>query len=139
MKIEARVAAGVKGVKASWAAKVVSGVLKAERSKAKSAGAYVTNDKEIRRINKQFLNHDYATDVIAFNLDEMHLGDVVVSVDTARRTAAELKLPYKEELARYLVHGTLHLLGYRDKKKADKVRMHKRQEALLVKMKLKAK
>jgi len=95
-------------------------------------GVLITGDRQIRKINKRFLKHDFATDVISFGLDDAgHCGDVVVSVDTARRAAKELKIPFREELARYLVHGTLHLLGYKDKKKKDHERMHRRQEKLL--------
>ena len=56
------------------------------------------------------------------------LGDVAVSIDTAKQMAGKLKIPFKEELTRYLVHGTLHLLGYDDKKPRDKKIMHRRQE-----------
>ncbi|OGW83493.1 MAG: rRNA maturation RNase YbeY [Omnitrophica bacterium RIFCSPHIGHO2_02_FULL_51_18] len=92
----------------------------------------LTDDREIRKINKRFLNHNYATDVIAFGLDEEPLlGDIVVSVERARAVAKELGIPFKEELARYLVHGMLHLLGYEDKPKKKYDRMHKRQEKIL--------
>ena len=90
----------------------------------------MTDDRRIRKINKQFLNHDYATDVIAFPMGA-GCGDIVVSVDTAKRFAKELGIPFHEELARYLVHGTLHLLGYDDKKEKDRVKMHARQEKIL--------
>ena len=116
------------GVTAAWAARVIRGTLKAERSKA-DIQALVTSDKRIRLINKRYLKHDYATDVISFDT-----GDIVVSADTARRYAREHRIPFKEELARYLVHGTLHFLGYDDKKVADCRRMHARQEALLKKV-----
>ncbi len=104
-------------------------------NRAPTIGVLVTGDREIRRINKKFLNHDYATDVISFGMnDSEYLGDIVVSAGMARRTAKELKIPFREELARYLIHGTLHLLGYRDKKKKDHERMHERQEEILAKL-----
>lgn len=118
-------------VSAAWVRRVVAGTLEAERSRME-IGVLITGDRQIRKINKRFLKHDFATDVISFGLDDAgHCGDVVVSVDTARRAAKELKIPFREELARYLVHGTLHLLGYKDKKKKDHERMHRRQEKLL--------
>lgn len=116
------------GVSAAWVRRVIAGTLKAERSRA-DIQALVTDDRRIRRLNKKFLKHDHATDVISFDT-----GDIVVSADTARRWAREHGIPYKEELARYLVHGTLHFLGYDDKKKNDHRRMHARQEALLKKI-----
>jgi len=116
------------GVTAAWVRRVIGRTLKAERSKA-DIQALVTDDKRIRRINKRYLKHDYATDVISFDT-----GDVVVSADTARRYAKEHGIPFREELARYLVHGALHFLGYDDRKTAECRRMHARQEALLKKV-----
>lgn len=113
------------GVSKAWVRRVVEKVLRAEKAR-RDISVLVTNDREIRRINKRFLRHDYATDVISFDT-----GDLVVSADTARRTAKALGIGAREELARYLVHGTLHLLGYDDKKKKDFVRMHKRQEQIV--------
>ncbi len=105
-------------------------MLTAEKTHGWSIGVSLVSDRRIRVINKQYLKHDYATDVIAFGYGDK-LGDIVVSKDTARRMAKELGIPYQEELARYIVHGTLHLLGYDDKKKQDKTRMHQRQEKIL--------
>ena len=116
------------GVSKAWVRGIVERVLRAEKSHL-DLSILITNDREIRKINKHFLKHDYATDVISFDT-----GDLVVSVDTARRLAGELGVPFKEELARYLVHGTLHLLGYDDKKKKDFKKMHRRQEAILKKV-----
>jgi probable rRNA maturation factor len=136
--IEVRFAKPVAGVSAAWISRVVSGALKREKKAGASVSVYVTGDREIRKINKKHLRHDYATDVISFWLDrstlapgEKALGDIVVSAETARRSARELGLPFKEEFARYLVHGTLHLLGYEDERPAAKKKMHKRQEAIL--------
>ncbi|HTL70053.1 MAG TPA: rRNA maturation RNase YbeY [Candidatus Eisenbacteria bacterium] len=127
-------------VAASWARRFVAATLKSERRAGWGVSVLITGDAEIRRLNRGWLRHDYATDVIAFGVEgptlpgtERLLGDVVVSADTARRVAAELGLPWREELARYLVHGTLHLIGYDDKKPADHRRMHRRQEAILKK------
>ena len=113
------------GVSAAWVRRAIAKTLKAERSDM-AISVLVTGDRQIRRFNKLFLKHDYATDVISFET-----GDVVVSADTARRVAKELGVPFRQELARYLVHGTLHLLGYEDKKKKDFKRMHARQEKIL--------
>ena len=115
------------GVTAAWVRRIVSATLKAEK-KAIPMSVLVTGDRQIHAINKRFLKHDYATDVVSFDT-----GDLVVSADYAKKYAEEHGLPFREELARYLVHGTLHLLGYDDKKPTDYRRMHKRQEALLKK------
>ena len=144
-KIEVRFGKGVKGVTASWVKNVVSKTLKFERSGHSAASVLLTDNKEIRRINKKFLKHDYATDVISFPLkdgpadvlvaggadEKDYLGDLAVSAEMAKQVAQELKIPFKEELARYLVHGTLHLLGYQDEKPALAKKMHRKQEAIL--------
>ncbi len=89
----------------------------------------MTDNRGIRKINKRFLKHDYATDVIAFNYGEM--ADIVVSVEMAKKVAKELGISFKEELARYLIHGVLHILGYDDKSFAKRKIMHARQEEIL--------
>ncbi len=116
------------GLSAAWIKKVLSQTLKLEKRKM-DLDVLVTGDRQIRRINKKFLKHDFATDVISFGLGEQ--GNLVVSVDTAKTMAKELGIPFKEEVARYLVHGTLHLLGYDDKRPADFKKIHSRQEKIL--------
>jgi len=130
------------GVSETWVRKVIETTLQTEKSKKRFVSVLLTNDKEIREINKKFLNHDYATDVISFEAgtgylagkEADYLGDVVVSVDTAQSVARELEIPWREELARYLVHGTLHLLGYDDHATADRQKMAARQEVIVEKL-----
>ena len=117
------------GVTTTWVRHVIFKTLKAEKT-SMNVNVLITGDRQIRKLNKRFLKHDYATDVISFHLNE-NLGEVVVSADFARRYSKRHGIPYKEELARYLVHGTLHLLGYDDKKKKDFKKMYKRQEQIL--------
>ena len=137
--IEVRAAAGVKGVSVSWVKKVVARTLKAEKAKRRAVSVLLTTNSRIKALNKKYLKHDTATDVISFWSEPEtlaggqsdYLGDIVVSVQMARAVSKELRITFKEELARYLVHGTLHLLGYQDLKKKDKMRMDRRQELLL--------
>ena len=80
----------------------------------------VTDDEQIREINRDYLNRDRPTNVISFAMQEGEgsglqpelLGDVVISADTAARDAAEAGLPFESELYFLLLHGTLHLLGF---------------------------
>jgi probable rRNA maturation factor len=98
----------------------------------RSVSLAFVRDAVIRRLNREFLKHDRATDVIAFPLgDGGVFGEVVVSGETARREARARGLPPEEELLRYVAHGILHLLGYDDHAPADRERMWKRQEAEL--------
>jgi len=89
--------------------------------------AFVTN-AAIRRINRRFLRHDYATDVISFPLGTDLLGELVISADYAVGEAAKRRIPVEEELLRYVAHGILHLLGYDDHRPSDRAAMWKRQE-----------
>ena len=143
-KIEVRRAPVLTGLSVSWVKRVVSETLRLEKAKRRSVSVFLTNNRRIRKINKRFLKHDYATDVISFGLGRGarpcapttgegsdYLGDLVVSVEMARSVSKKLGISFKEELARYLVHGTLHLLDYEDEEKKDRVRMHRRQETIL--------
>ncbi len=77
----------------------------------------ITDDKEIRELNRRFRGKDKPTDVLSFPIGEevggrLILGDVVLSLDTARRQARELGHSLEEEVERLLAHGIIHLLGY---------------------------
>ncbi len=80
--------------------------------------AYVfCDDEEILRVNRQYLQHDYYTDIITFDYDEDDVisGDLFISLDTVRTNAEQLGLPYEQELNRVIIHGILHLCGINDK------------------------
>ncbi len=99
----------------------------------------ITTDRRIRAINKEWREKDQPTDVLSFPAAKgprlpgrpKALGDVVISLDTARRRAREEKRPLREELARYLAHGLLHLTGHDHVKPAQARRMAKAEEELL--------
>ncbi len=75
------------------------------------------NDEHILEVNRQFLQHDYYTDIITFDYDEGDTlnGDLVISLDTVRSNAEGLGKSYDEELHRVIIHGVLHLCGLNDK------------------------
>jgi len=78
----------------------------------------VVDDPTIHQLNRKYLEHDYPTDILSFLLDasDTHLeGELVASADTAVTNAAEYGWPATDELLLYLIHGALHLIGYRDK------------------------
>jgi probable rRNA maturation factor len=80
----------------------------------------IVDDPAIRVLNRQYLNHDYETDVISFVLDEDEAtgqldGQLIVSTDTAAREASNAGWTFEAELLLYVVHGTLHLVGFDDK------------------------
>jgi probable rRNA maturation factor len=82
----------------------------------------VVDDPTIHELNRRFLEHDWPTDVLSFVLDERdgHLeGEVILSADTAAAEAVEIGWPAAAEQLLYVIHGTLHLVGYRDKSAED--------------------
>ena len=86
----------------------------------------LVDDGEIRRLNKQFLNHDYATDVISFAInvsDESIVGQLIVSTETAKRMADEIGALMQHELMLYVIHGTLHLVGLDDTDEVSAAKM----------------
>ena len=88
----------------------------------------VIDDETIHRLNVQFLGHDYATDVLSFEMDRDEEtrfleGNVIVSDETARDRSIEFGWPGENELFLYIVHGTLHLVGYDDHSPEDEKRM----------------
>lgn len=93
----------------------------------------MTDDATIRALNRSWRKKDEATDVLSFPMsaDEGLLGDVVISLDTARRQAKEYKNPLEHELVRYLAHGLLHLLGYDHHRPKDRARMAAAERRLL--------
>lgn len=95
--------------------------------------AFVTN-AAIRTINRRFLRHDFATDVISFPLGTDLVGELVISAEYAAAEARTRKIPVEEELLRYVAHGILHLLGYDDHRPADRAKMWKRQERELARV-----
>lgn len=80
--------------------------------------AYIfVNDDKILEVNRQFLQHDYYTDIITFDYCEGDTisGDLFISLDTVRSNAAQISCPYEQELRRVIIHGILHLCGINDK------------------------
>ncbi len=92
----------------------------------------VTTDRHIHLLNQTYRDIDRPTDVLSFPADgERLLGDVVISLDTARREARARGLPLSHELRRYLAHGILHLLGHDHHRAADARRMAAWEQKLL--------
>jgi probable rRNA maturation factor len=94
----------------------------------------LVSDREIRKINRRFLKHDYVTDVIAFEGNGKNFGDIVISSQTAKRQAKEEGHDFLTELTILAIHGLLHLKGYRDKTKKDSDRMWRKTHEVLKKV-----
>lgn len=93
------------------------------------------DDEYILATNRQFLGHDYYTDIITFDYSNSHRisGDMVISLDTVRSNAEQLGVDYNTELLRVLVHGVLHLCGINDKGPGEREIMEQHEnEALAI-------
>lgn len=80
-------------------------------------GYMFVNDEKILEVNREYLGHDYYTDIITFDYDEgtQVNGDIVISLDTVRSNAEKFGKGYDDELHRVIIHGILHLCGINDK------------------------
>ncbi|SFR36582.1 rRNA maturation RNase YbeY [Robiginitalea myxolifaciens] len=94
---------------------------------------YFCSDEELLGMNKQFLNHDYYTDILTFpyGSNQEISGEIFISTDRVADNAASLKTTYEEELRRVMAHGLLHLLGYDDHSEEEVWEMRKLEDAAL--------
>jgi probable rRNA maturation factor len=92
-----------------------------------------TNDETELDINRKFLRHDYYTDVISFDYSAGNIvdGEIYISADTLKRNASEYNVNINEEILRVMIHGVLHLCGYRDNCERNKDAMLRKQEERL--------
>lgn len=90
------------------------------------------DDDYIQNINRQFLQHDYATDIITFNFSEENVeGEIYISGDTVLSNSEEFSISFEHELHRVIFHGVLHLCGYLDKTVKDQAVMTKKEDFYL--------
>jgi probable rRNA maturation factor len=93
------------------------------------------SDESLLEINIQHLNHDYYTDIITFDLSDVSReieGDIYISVDRVRENAKNLKAGFEHEILRVIVHGLLHLMGYKDKTVSEAKTMREKEEESLM-------
>ncbi|MBO7109095.1 MAG: rRNA maturation RNase YbeY [Prevotella sp.] len=96
-------------------------------------GYLFCNDEKILEVNREFLQHDYYTDIITFDYceDDTLNGDIVISLDTVRSNAQQLGKDYDEELHRVIIHGILHLCGQNDKGPGEREQMEAAEDKAL--------
>jgi len=96
------------------------------------------NSEEMKKINSKYLNHNYSTDIITFNYAESNDldGEIYISIDDAASNAKRYGVSFFEEVLRNVIHGFLHLLGYDDKQKKEKVIMKRLENSLFNQYKL---
>lgn len=116
----------------SW----INSVIGKKKRKAGDLNFVFCSDEYLLGINRQYLNHDTYTDIITFDYSKEDpgqpvSGDVFISVERVRENAETFGKTFENELHRVIIHGTLHLLGYKDKTKAAKEEMTKEEDKSL--------
>lgn len=126
---------GVKYRLPRWrkAVKLFEKVIKNENMVLGDLSFIITNDDSIRKINVEFLNHDYNTDVITFNYNEgVEInGEIYISSDTVKINSYNYNVSLNQEMLRVMIHGLLHLIGYNDKTEGEKKVMQGMEERWL--------
>jgi probable rRNA maturation factor len=131
-------------VKISWLRKIEETILhKLNLDYAVELDIFITDDADIKKLNKDHRKLDKPTDVLSFYMEEpepvdfinppdgiVHLGEIVISFKTAARDAGRQKISIEEELGSLLIHGTLHLLGYDHEKAAEGRIMRKKEDEI---------
>ena len=112
----------------------VETVLEQENRKLTTINYIFCSDDYLLQINKSFLQHDFYTDIITFDLSENKnfiIGEIYISVDRVKENALEQKTAFQNEMLRVIFHGALHLCGYKDKSPAEKKKMNLAEDKYL--------
>jgi rRNA maturation RNase YbeY len=126
----------------AWLGRTAEAVLAAARAGAAELSLLLVSDRRMRALNRRYRKKDRPTDVLAFPLREGRfshfrgslLGDVVISLPTAKRQAAALGQSLRAEITRLLVHGVLHLLGYDHERGARDASVMARKEKMILRV-----
>ena len=112
----------------------VKGIILEENKKEGDIVFVFCNDEQLLKKNIQFLNHDTYTDVITFDYcsDSIINGDIFISTERVKENAKNLEVDFFNELNRVMVHGLLHLLGYKDKTELDAKLMREKENFYLL-------
>jgi rRNA maturation RNase YbeY len=108
-------------------------VAQTESKKLGAVSVIFCSDDYLLEVNKQYLNHDYYTDIITFDYCEGDLisGDLFISIDSVKENSVFYKSCFEDELNRVIVHGVLHLIGYDDHTEADIAQMRSKEDFYL--------
>ena len=114
----------------------LKGVAKDENKTTGEISIIFCSDDYLLDLNKKFLNHDYYTDVITFDYSEQDIisGDIFISIDRVRENAQIYGQKFIDELNRVIVHGLLHLAGYKDKSEEEQKQMRQKEDFYLKKL-----
>ncbi|MBR6649270.1 MAG: rRNA maturation RNase YbeY [Bacteroidaceae bacterium] len=109
----------------------VKGVAQKHGKKVGEIAYIFCNDEKILDVNREYLQHDYYTDIITFDYteDDVISGDLFISLDTVRSNSEQIGVEYRQELLRVIIHGILHLCGINDKAPGEReiMEMHENE------------
>jgi len=112
----------------------IQSIFKKEKHALGSITYIFCSDEFLLRMNRDFLKHDYYTDIITFELSEKGQpieAEVYISIDRVKDNAANMETTYKSEILRVIFHGALHLCGYKDKRKSEIITMRAKEDQYL--------
>jgi len=112
----------------------ITETIQAEGFKLKELTYIFCSDSYLLQINQQYLNHDTYTDIITFDNSEIEktiIGDIFISIERIRENALKFNISEADELHRVIIHGALHLLGYKDKTPVTKQKMTQKEDFYL--------
>ncbi len=115
----------------SW----IKTIIESEKKKPGELNFVFTSDEEVLKTNIQFLKHNTYTDIITFDYCEGKTinGDIIISIERVEENAGKFKVDFKTELKRVIIHGVLHLCGYKDKSEKDSSLMRSKENSALKK------
>ena len=113
--------------------KIINEVIEKEHKIPGDLNLIITNDENLRKINIQFLEHDFNTDVITFNYNSGNVinGEIYISIETVQKNSINYNVSLKYEVLHVIIHGILHLTGYDDKTEEQRLIMRRMEDMWL--------
>jgi len=122
----------------SFAEKIASKILELLKRNGRAQLEFIfVDDKTIKIFNKRYKHENIPTDVLSFKIDRREfaqrafLGEIIISLDTALRNSKAFGTTHTDEITLYIIHGILHLFGYDDESPEDSIRMSRKQDLIL--------
>jgi len=117
--------------------KFIESVFRLEKTPLEKLNYIFTTDRRLLELNKKYLDHDYLTDILTFDLSEEKSinAEIYISIDRVKENAFTEKTSFSKELLRVMIHGALHLCGFNDKTRKEQTLIHSLEDAHLQRFK----